>query len=302
MDQQDHSNDNLSVYHQTFTASTKTPSFRVEVDMRTNPFSTDQTSYTSNEGETRMCVESLRDDSHYRFQCRCGCGATFAGYGKDIRAAARVGGDITAFPSDPQIGDQWFNERTNTIYVCTDRNGDRPVWSKVETGLTTADYYDLKNAVDALLEEEPKKGSTEVFVSDRYLKKAQFDLSDEEIDAYAETQEDPLETRGVDLSRRQPPAIAAQVYSLSTGDGPLTLLDYKDQEIKVDGNKHRILSGVCRSQKGRYVTLPLADLTIDCPARNDAGVGIGLLALAAMMLASSVAGSLAGIVAKYYLF
>jgi hypothetical protein len=260
--------------------------------MGTENYANGKITYTSVEDVNRSCVENLKDDAHYRFQCRCGCGATFAGYGRDIRAAARVGGDITAFPSDPQIGDQWYDQRTNTIYVCSDRNDDRPVWNKVEpTVITTngagelaatAAYYDLKNKVDEVLEEEeaeeesvmldpiPSPAVVEavppVYVSDRYLKKAQFDLSDEEIDAYAKESEDPL-VPWMNLSKRQPPAIGDLVYSLVTGKGPMSLLEYQDKEIKVEGETKRILCGLCRTQDGKYVKEPLADLDVEFPNR-----------------------------------
>lgn len=320
MEHQGHSNWNSSLHHHTFTTSASSPSFRVEVDMGTEEFANGKVVYTSVEDENRTCVESLKDDAHYRFQCRCGCGATFAGYGKDIRAAARVGGDITAFPADPQIGDQWYNERTNTIYVCTDRKGNCPVWSEVKAASTINvepakldATWSLEEAVDLMddwcedeeivVETEKREEAAEKprpYVSDRYLKKAQFDLSDEEIDVYAEGKDDPLVSLGVDLSRRQPPAIADLVYSLVTGQGPMTLLEYQDKEIKVEGEKKRILCGLCRTKKGKYVKVPLADLAVEYPGREVAGGSFWRTAL--MMLAAGIGGSVIGLTGWQLLF
>ena len=101
------------------------------------------------------------------------------------------------------------------------------------------------------------------FVSDRYLKKANFGLTDDEIDAYHEGRADPLEAQGVNLAERQPPGIGDLVYSLATGEGPYSLLEYEQRDVSVDGGgTRRVVCGLCRTGSGGYKSIPLADLAL----------------------------------------
>ena len=325
MEHQSHSNGNTAPDHQPNTTSASSPSFRVYVDMGMEQYANEAVVYSSpQEDVDKTCVDTLSDDAHYRFSCRCGCGAQFAGYGKDIKAAARVGGDITAYPADPQIGDQWFDQRANALYVCADHNGTRPTWSRVEpsTNLTASGssnssklltVWILGDATDLVDDcgedsQDDVEGDMEVsmpsehpYVSDRYLKKAQFGLTDKEVSAYSVGKEDPLEAMGVVLSMRQPPAIADLVYSLATGEGPMTLLEYAEREIKLEDGVYRILCGICRNERGAYTALPLADLATHyvgraVPDRDTKS----WFKLALMMLASGVGGSAIGLVGRHY--
>ena len=129
-----------------------------------------------------------------------------------------------------------------------------------------------------------------------------YSLSDADIDAYHEDRPDPLEAQGVNLSERQPPAIGDLVYSLATGEGPYTLLEYKDHEVKLDdGGVNRLLCGICRTGSGRYLRLPLADLANHWSARPKTSTRRwGKIATVIAMLAASIAGSAIALV--YYAF
>ncbi|MGD9729203.1 MAG: hypothetical protein AB7L09_03305 [Nitrospira sp.] len=225
--------------------------------MGNEQFANGRVVYTSEHDTNRSCVESLRDDAHYRFTCRCGCGAQFAGYGKDIKAAARIGGTFDPKP---------VMETTGTVVTSTGLTVTTPPRSSCDQ---TCSNWEVEDQPDPKGEEVTNVAP---FVSDRYLKKAQFGLTDAEIEADAAERGDPLESLGFKLSMRQPPAIADQVYSLATGEGPMTLLEYKYQKINVDENPHRILCGICRTSRGNYVSIPLADLALSArPTRPRIG-------------------------------
>ena len=107
------------------------------------------------------------------------------------------------------------------------------------------------------------------FVSDRYLMKAIFKLTDDEIDAARANEPDPLEGKGVNLSERRPPAIADEVYSLSTGKGPFTLIDHVSKSLSdEDGASHTVVCGLLRNAAGKLVVVPLADLVLASPDRE----------------------------------
>lgn len=278
MEQQDHSNGNGALHHQTTSGTTSNPSFRVYVDMAQEHYSNSSAVYKDSDGEeTKTCIDSLKDAAHYKFSCRCGCGAKMAGYGRDIKAASKLGRDLKPEPVS-----------TITHSCCsgtTMLNMDNIQASTANTNFQIYDGLQKPPAED----EEVKLP----FVSDRYLKKAMYNLSDHEINDYHTDRPDPLEAQGVNLAERQPPAIGDLVYSLATGEGPYTLLEYKDHEVKLDdGGVNRLLCGVCRTGSGRYVSLPLADLSNHRTARPKTTTRRwGRVASVIVMLAASIAGS-----------
>lgn len=260
MEHQSHSNGNSTPDHQNITTSVGTPSFRVYVDMGTEQYDANGTVVYSSPQESvdSTCVDSLNDDSHYRFSCRCGCGAQFAGYGKDIKAAAKVGGNFKPVPVPAPIKTTLTTTESSDV-VWVDAKPRAP--DVVHAVEATVDITETAEVDHGGLEETPEKQRP--YVSDRYLTKAQFGLSDDEIDLYQESRPDPLEARGVDLSRRQPPGIADLVYSLSTGEGPYSLLEYQQHDIQLEtGGQIRVLCALCRTAAGNYRILPLADLAI----------------------------------------
>lgn len=333
MEHQSHSNDNTAPDHQTFTTSANTPSFRVYVDMGTEQYANGSVVYTSQEDQDRMCVDSLKDGAHYRFQCRCGCGAQFAGFGKDIKAAAKIGGtfkpvpvvtktdggttittidaeprklntrwtagpDVELTARDKQYMD-WVAERANKDVVLNDN-------ASAVTGVSASAIIGALNELavdgrgDADVVESPQREEAaekpRPYVSDRYLKKAQFGLSDDEIDAYHANRPDPLESRGVKLSERQPPAIGDVVYSLSTNDGPYTVLDYANRDVKVSNEgdiRATVLCALLRTTKGDYKSLPLADLAVDYEDRpvkkSESSIWPILMAVTSGLLGSGLA-------------
>ena len=256
MEQHNHSNGNGVLHHQASSKTTNNPSFRVYVDMIQEHYPNNSTVYTSEDKKKKTCISTLIDDSHYKFACRCGCGARMAGYGRDIKAASRMGRDLK-----PEI---LFNDVITTTPVSL----PKPIsFSNAPLNASTLKVNDIKLddiKLDDIKLDDIKLDETfnlQPFVSDRYLKKALYGLSDDEINSYHEDKPDPLELRGVNLAERQPPAIGELVYSLATREGPYTLIEYKDQEIKPDnGILSRVLCGLCRKNSGKYLSIPLADL------------------------------------------
>jgi len=245
--------------------------------MGTQTFANGSVVYTSDEDQ-KTCIDNLKDDAHYRFSCRCGCGGQFAGFGRDLKASAKIG-------RAPVVGVGGDAEHENAVAIRD------PIRAAIKADIYNA-YNDHTHEISSprevipvapmtpvsmtqkILEEVVDVSETggapraQLFVSDRYLKKAQFDLSDDEIDAYQEGKDDPLAEQGVELSRRQPPGIADLVYSLSTGEGPYSLLEYQQREVRIEGGgQTRVLCGLCRTAAGRYKTIPLADLAIHYAGR-----------------------------------
>jgi len=294
MEHQDHSTENGASEHQissittTTTTSTGMPSFRVYVDMGTEQFANGSVVYTSSaSGAVQTCIDQLKDGSHYKFTCRCGCGAAFAGFGQDIKATGKIGRAAT-----PEVA-----IKTPAGHEVIMNDSQNPVVAALTADIynshthTMSDYAGVFETVAA----EPgarTEPSPRPFVSDRYLKKASFSLSDDEIDAYHKERPDPLEAQGVRLSEREPPAIADMVYSLATGEGPFTLLDYEQQDVTLDdGSTRRVMCGLCRTTAGGYKSVPLADLALHYDGRPIIRKRRSLL-IPLMILGSSLMGSL----------
>lgn len=117
------------------------------------------------------------------------------------------------------------------------------------------------------------------FVSDRYIQKAIFDLTDEEIDAVAERRAaegyvDPVIKHGGGAEDGDPPEVGKTVYSRVTRDGPYTVLDFTMAKIMVgDGPTaqiHQTWCAVLRTQAGNYIHLPVGDLVKMPPAIKNA--------------------------------
>ena len=233
MEQQSHSNGKMTP--RTITTSASSPSFRVYVDMKTEQSTDDGTVYTSKEeAAAKTCIDSLGDDAHYRFSCRCGCGAEFAGYGKDIKAASKVGREFTpvpvcvpfanypvqttnsgslvvngtvakslTLPSSTIIeavnglapGDGYvLQESGSTLYMTTGAYNDLiALWgSKILDGETVV-ITDAPVTAEASESQGVGTEKSRPYVSDRFVMKAQFGLSDDEIDAHQEGRPDSLE-------------------------------------------------------------------------------------------------------------
>jgi len=296
MEHQNHSTGNSVSGHQTFTTSAGSPSFRVYVDMGSTIFANGSTVYSSKEDESKTCIDALGDDAHYKFSCRCGCGAQFAGYGKDIKAAAKVGRAFKPVPVlDSAPPTDVFTAGTivgalNELKPSADTGVeiyDRRTRSVIRSSTTT------HNAPDQTPEIELMAPSP--YVSDRFLKKALYGLSDAEIDSYHENKPDPLEASGINLSERQPPAIGDMVYSLSTGAGPYSVIDYMHREVKLEGGEtQRVLCALLRSDEGKYLGIPLADLALHFSGRAAVAkkrnwVWSSLMAVMAAVVGSGIA-------------
>lgn len=282
MEHQNHSNGNPAPNHQTFTSSAATPSFRVSVDMGTEQYANGRVVYTSQEDVDKTCIDSLKDDAHYRFACRCGCGAEFAGYGKDIKAAAKVGREFNPVPVITTTTGSDSSFTINSVVSTVDSTGDLVLDDATLEG------------VEIRTKREEAAEKTRPYVSDRYLKKALYECSDDEIDAYQAENPDALELKGVDLSKRQPPAIGDLVYSLATGEGPYSVLEYVHQEVKVDGvGSTRVLCALVRTSTGRLKSIPLADLAHHQRKMPElvsrSWIWSGLASVAAAMVGSGIA-------------
>ena len=334
MEHQNHSNGNSNLHHQkSFTTTTSPPSFRVYVDMGTEQYANGSVVYTSEQDVDRTCIDHLKDDAHYRFGCRCGCGASFAGYGKDIKAASKLGRSLVPAPvngttvttnggetmasltddfkktikatkdSKPleikgeprQLDAQWSLENAQDIasqhgVLLTPAQHAMVDHTSVPMALTPEQIADLEiknNRADLANKLRP-------FVPDRYLKKALFDLTDDEIDALEEN---------TPLSGRQPPAIGDSVYSIATCEGPFTLLEQVSKNIKdSDGVEHRVLCGLLRTKRGKLRTIPLADLDTHAWDWSDDGTKVSWVKrLAAVSLVSAIS-SMATIAGYFYFF
>lgn len=322
MEHQDHSNGNGAPKHQvssTTTSSTTTtslPSFRVYVDMGTEQFANGPVVYTSsNDDEKKTCIDSLSDDAHYRFSCRCGCGAEFAGFGRDIKASGKIGrapldsvnltsngsAQVTLTPNtvvvtQPGHGLVMDDQAADKIEIKGEPKKLNAKWSLEHTADLASQY-----GVEINSNREEAAEKTRPFVSDRYLQKALWGISDDEIDDYRKNRPDPLEAKGVKLSERQPPAIGDLVYSLATGEGPYSLLEYQQHEVALDdGGTTKLLCGLCRTAGSRYKIIPLADLALHWAGRPVVQVKRRWVAPALMVLASSLIGSLAAL--AYFAF
>lgn len=257
MAHRNHSNGNVTPEHQvssittTGTTTPKMPSFRVYVDMGTENFANGSVVYTSQVDSPKTCVDALKDDVHYRFDCRCGCGGGFAGYGRDIKASGKIGRPTPKVVTHAGFGIISATGTTNAINItCTTPVGASIIWD------------DQTKAESAEVVEKPLP-----FVSDRYLKKAVYSLSDDEIDEYHKNHPDPLQEKVFNLAERQPPGIGDVVYSLSTDEGPFTVIDYTQKSVSVDGANINVCHGVVRNDEGKLINIPLADLAIHYPAR-----------------------------------
>jgi hypothetical protein len=176
----------------------------------------------------------LQDEEHYSFDCRCGCGELFAGYGKDIKSASKV---------EPQ-----------------------PEAPLVEV---------IRNETsDAQLEAAMKFRQ---FVSDRYIQKAIFKLTDDEIDQIAaqrtaEGKLDPVIEHGGGAEDNDPPEVGSTVYSRVTREGPYTVTDFTMAKIRVnpdDADLAQVIStwcGVLRTPNGDYISIPVGDLVKTPPS------------------------------------
>lgn len=212
--------------------------------METEEFENGQVSYTNAFGAKKRCVDSLKDDVRYSFDCRCGCGSGFSGYGRDIKASRNLG--QSTFPAVMNMHSHVLPLVSNPPSVLT---------TSTPAGGIQFVSSDVLGAIART--EKPERP----FVSDRYLKKAMFDLNDDEIDQDAEATDDQLETEGFRLSERKPPAIGDLVYSLATNRGPYSLIDYGKKEVTFpDGDTVTVLCGLVRTAKGDHIKIPLADL------------------------------------------
>lgn len=322
MEHQDHSNENGASEHQvssvttsgtatTVTMSTAMPSFRVYVDMEEEQSSNDSVVYTAGDGSKKTCIDNLKNNAHYRFSCRCGCGAQFAGFGRDIKASGKIG-RAGAEVVNVTSNDSAHVKITPEVVTITrpghglimNDNGS-PVAATLAADLYShglIDHTAIEHTSTPTKETDRSEAADtpRPFVSDRYLKKASFGLSDDEIDAYHETRSDPLEAQGVKLSERQPPAIGDMVYSLATGEGPYSLLEYQQHEIDLtDGGKSRLLCGLCRTDTGGYKIIPLADLALHYDGRPIVKKRRPWL-VPLVILGSSLVGSL--VAAAYFIF
>jgi hypothetical protein len=285
MEHQDHSTENGASGHLispvTSTTSSGTPSFRVYKDMGTETFANGQVNYKAADGSTKNCLDSLDDDERYKYGCRCGCTAVFSGFGRDIKAAFKVG--QSTFPAIQALA-----AGTNNVLYDASTGA-----VTVTTGGHTAIEGDIAEKMRQDFAEKIRP-----FVSDRYIKKAVFGLTDDEIDA--DHAENPEQMEDVKLSDRQPPAISDLVYSLATNEGPYTLVDYARKKIKLDdGSEHDVFCGIVRTDKGKHISIPLADLALhwaERPVVEPKKLRVGL-----MMVASSVIGSAIGIACYLFL-
>jgi len=312
--------------------------------MKTEQSADDGTVYTSKEeAAAKTCIDSLGDDAHYRFSCRCGCGAEFAGYGGDIKAASKVGREFTPvpvcapfvdFPGQttnsgslvvngtavksltlpsstiveavnglaPGDGDVSQSEKP-TIYMTSEAYNDMTaLWgSKILDGETVV-ITDGPATTEASESQGVGTEKSRPYVSDRFVMKAQFGLSDDEIDAHQEGRPDSLEAQGYSLADRQPPGIGDLAYSLSTGDGPYSVIDYAQRELGVaGGGKVRTLCAILRDSRGHYQSAPLADLALHWAGRPKPRSSILVpLVLAFASIASAAIGSAAVVGAFAY--
>lgn len=181
--------------------------------------------YKTKSGNT-VSFNDIQDEAHYSFSCRCGCEASFAGYGKDIKSAARIS------KSPDEVA-----KEVNT--------------ARVEFAMKTSP-----------------------FVSDRFLQKAVFKLTDDEIDALAverakEGKVDPVIEHGGAAEGNEPVQVGTSVYSKVTREGPFTLTDFTMANIKVgEGDTamvHRTYCGILRTPTGHYITVPVGDLVYKLP-------------------------------------
>lgn len=298
MEHQNHSTENGAPEHlispiTTTTTSSGTPSFRVYKDMGTENFANGRVSYRAQDGSSKNCLDALNDDERYNYGCRCGCSAVFSGLGRDIKAAFSIG--QSTFPAILALGNTGTSE---IAYNST---------TGVSETVTTVSSTHIKPLTsDEAAKVEIKKARVEMaeklrpFVSDRYIKKAVFGLTDNEIDADHEENPDLLTTEKVKLSERQPPGIGDLVYELSSGQGPYTLVDYVRKTIKLDGgDSHGVFCGIVRTAKGDLIRIPLADLAHHWADRPVAKAKSKWLRTVVMMITSSAIGS-AAIIACYY--
>ena len=260
----------------TITTSKGSTLIRVEMSMDNTNRQNESTIYTSTTNGYMCAIDDLIDTDHYEFICRCGCGDRFAGYGSDIKAANVVGVEsdsIQVEGSNVNLEENLPPYQATTVSVGTAWIADREDFEESFTvgngqcmEMTVASIQPTEEEMKADLElVEGSPIAARRYVSDRYVMKAIWGLTDEEIDRVSRETDhkDLLETMGVDLSRRQPPAIASKVYSMSTGEGPFTLVDYKDTYMSVGRESHKVLCGVCRNDRGKLQAIPLADLTTD---------------------------------------
>lgn len=208
------------------TVTVSIPGHRVYIDM-TSSSEKPKVCYKSPGGHVVELVDALDDETHYRFECRCGCAAQFAGFGKDVKAAARIGRPVRTPPIARPSGDNNSHEH-----------------------------------VDHQVREFAMK--VRPFVSDRYIQKSMFNLTDDQIDDLAtkKNEVDPVIAAGGGQDGRDPPEVGATVRSKSTGDGPFTVVDFTNSKIIIGEEKQEHLTwcGVLRTTSGNYTTLPVADL------------------------------------------
>lgn len=182
--------------------------------------------------------KDLESDAHYSFPCRCGCGDTFAGYGRDIKFAAKIGFQTPSLVSE----------------------------TSAEVAATRMEFA---------MKVRP-------FVSDRYIQKAIFKLTDDEIDQMAEQKVlegkvDPVIQHGGGADGNEPPEVGVTVWSKVTGQGPFTVMDFTMAKIKVNDGElaqiHQTYCAVLREKSGRYITVPVGDL-VKRPPESDRSRGV----------------------------
>lgn len=239
--------------------------------------------YSSSDGAKITDISSLKDDVNYRYYCRCGCGAWFAGYGYDLKASSSVGPNVyisesesvdTLSKEDGQSS-QKTDEDDNTVNIHKTILEDTAIIDSRK--VFQEDKQNEQNSAHSSNSRRP-------FVPDRFLKKALWGLSDDEIDSEANKTSTQITNR---LSDRDPPAVGDLVVSVSTGDGPYTLLDYAHREIQVDHeSKHRVYCGIIRSSSGRCSSVPLADLIVckELPQRRSKWLDRIITILSAILL------------------
>jgi hypothetical protein len=85
------------------------------------------------------------------------------------------------------------------------------------------------------------------------------------------------------------------VYSLSTGAGPYSVIDYMHREVKLEGGEaQKVLCALLRSDEGQYLGIPLADLALHFSGRPAVAkkrnwIWSSLLAVMAAVIGSGIA-------------
>jgi hypothetical protein len=224
--------------------------------MGTEKFANGQVIYRSHTGN-KTCIDSLKNDAFYRFSCRCGCGAEFGGYGKDLKAGKMIGAKPPTVTTNTTTGlgigaSNNASALPGSGLIIAASNGTNPVEaSSKPIKLNTPKGHKIKirkNRAEAAMKIRP-------FVSDRYILKAIFKLSDDEIDKLDREKEKKYK-----LSNRNPPGIGDIAWSISDKKGPYVVVEYDQREIKADGGSCKVWHAIVKTPKGKFSAIPLADL------------------------------------------